>query len=188
MLGKLHTEALQTQRVENPQSQDFCLIILQICQSQREGTVARGPHPQRILRLTTVDWTRPQTGVAIGKANAMFSEGPAQHFQLLWWACARGHDKDTAGTSLWVLKEGAAIPMPLREVPYCPSKRQASGIRKTVMGLSGKRGAFLGTQFHQQTFRAPMVPGTVHKAEINKSSSCPQGVISLRQGAGRAQG
>lgn len=144
MLEKLQTKALQTQRVENPQSQDFCLIILQICQSQREGTVARGPHPQRILRLTTVDWTRPQTGVAIGKANAMFSEGPAQCFQLLWWACARGHDKDTVGTCLWVLKEGAAIPVPLREVPYCPSKRQAS---EKLMGLSGNRRAFLGTQF-----------------------------------------
>lgn len=48
--GKLHTKALQ--RVENPRSQDCCLTVLQICQIREEGTVARGPHPQRILRLT----------------------------------------------------------------------------------------------------------------------------------------
>lgn len=113
LLEKPHTEALLTQKVENPQKQDFCLTILQIYQSRREGTVARGPHPQRILRLTTVDWTRPQTGVAVGKANAMFSEGPARLFQLLWWACARGHGKGTAGTSPRVLKEGTATPVPV---------------------------------------------------------------------------
>lgn len=45
----------------------------------------------------TVDWTRPHTGVAVGKANAIFSERPAQLFHLLWWVCARGHDKGTAG-------------------------------------------------------------------------------------------
>ena len=55
--GKLHTKALQ--RVENPRSQDCCLTVLQICQSQEEGTVARGPHPQRILRLTLL------TGLAL---------------------------------------------------------------------------------------------------------------------------
>lgn len=61
----------------------------------------------------TVDWTRPQTGVAIGKANAMFSERPARLFHLLWWACARGHDRGTAGTSPRALKDGAPKPVPL---------------------------------------------------------------------------
>lgn len=61
----------------------------------------------------TVDWTRPQTGAAIGKANAMFSERPAQLFHWLRWACARGHNKGTAETSLRALKEGTATPVPL---------------------------------------------------------------------------
>lgn len=52
LLGKPHTKTFQTQRVENPRSQGFGLTILQICQSRREGTMARGPHPGRSLRLT----------------------------------------------------------------------------------------------------------------------------------------
>lgn len=62
---------------------------------RRQG-MARGPHPQRILILP-VDWPHPQTGAAIRKADAVFSERPAQYVHLPWWACARSHNKTHLG-------------------------------------------------------------------------------------------
>lgn len=55
-----------------------------------ESTVARGLHPQRALETHTVDWTHRQIQVAIGKANAVFFERPAQLFHLSWWGYCQG--------------------------------------------------------------------------------------------------
>lgn len=59
-----------------------------------------------------VGWTRPQTGVAVDKANAMFSERPVQ-LSSCCGGLMPGAIMGTAGTSLRVLKERATIPTPL---------------------------------------------------------------------------
>lgn len=128
----------------------------------RRGHCGQGP-THGILRLT-VDWSHPQTGVALGTANAL-SSGRQPGVSI----CHGG------------LMPGTSTDFPSREgrscYPRCPHRKTQgeAGNRHMAMGHSGKSGALVGTQFCQQAFgQALWVRRSVEKAEMNKTQFCPQ--------------
>lgn len=90
--------------VENSRSQDSCLTVFQIRQSQGREQHGRRAPPSESSEPSTVAWTQPQTEVAVGKAHAVSTENPIQLFHLPRWVHARAPVHFVTGHS-WDLSE-----------------------------------------------------------------------------------